>query len=162
MVMLSIGEVSARSGVAVSAIRYYEQIGLITSTRSPGRQRRYARHVLRRLAVIHAGQRCGLPLSQIKEAFARLPAESAPTRADWTRLSRQWRDTIQARIHELERLRDDLDGCIGCGCLSLRRCSLYNPADAAAEEGPGARLLREGAGKDNQLPVSARTRAPQR
>jgi MerR family redox-sensitive transcriptional activator SoxR len=149
MALLSIGEVSARSGVAISAVRYYEQIGLIASTRSPGQQRRYDRHVLRRLAVIHAGQRCGLPLSEIKEAFALLPAESAPTRADWTRLSRQWRETIQRRIRDLERLRDDLDGCIGCGCLSLRRCSLYNPGDAAAREGPGGQLLREPAEPHN-------------
>lgn len=143
MTWISIGEVSARSGLAVSAVRYYEQLGLIASTRTPGGQRRYERHVLRRLAVIQAGQRCGLPLERIQDAFAGLPAQSAPTRADWTRLSRQWRTGIQARIDELERLRDDLDGCVGCGCLSLRRCSLYNPADAARQEGPGPRILRE-------------------
>jgi MerR family redox-sensitive transcriptional activator SoxR len=146
---LTIGAVATRSGVAVSALRYYEQLGLIASSRTAGGQRRYHQHVLRRIAVIQAGQRVGLPLSRIQQAFAGLPPDKAPTRAAWTRLSREWRASIQTRIAELERLRDDLDGCIGCGCLSLRRCALYNPGDQAATEGPGARLLRQTSNSEN-------------
>lgn len=139
--LLTIGDVSRRSGVAPSALRYYEQLGLIASTRTTGQQRRYRRAVLRRVAVIQAAQRVGLSLHGIQEAFTGLDPHVAPTRAQWTRISRQWRPLIEARIGELEQIRDDLTSCIGCGCLSLTRCRLYNPDDERGLEGPGARLL---------------------
>ena len=138
---LAIGELAARSGTAVSALRYYESLGLLTSSRTSGGQRRYARSALRRVAVVQAAQRVGLSLAEVGEAMASLPADHAPGKAEWARLSRSWRPRLDARIAELERLRDDLDGCIGCGCLSLRSCRLYNPGDAAAADGPGARFL---------------------
>lgn len=141
MDVLSIGELAARSGVAVSALRYYEQVGLLTSTRTAGGQRRYARSALRRIAVVQAAQRVGLTLAEVRAAMADLPADRAPTAREWARLSRSWRPRLDARIAELERVRDDLDGCIGCGCLSLQRCRLYNPQDVAAEAGAGARWL---------------------
>jgi MerR family redox-sensitive transcriptional activator SoxR len=139
---LTIGEVARRSGAPVSALRYYEALGLISSTRTGGGHRRFARDVLRRVAVIQAGRRVGLSLAQVQAAFVGLPADKAPTRRDWTRVSRAWRSEIDSRIDEMTRIRDDLDGCIGCGCLSLSRCPLYNPDDAAAVEGPGPRILR--------------------
>lgn len=139
--VLSIGELAARSGVSVSALRYYEQLGLLASTRSAGGQRRYARAALRRIAVVQAGQRVGLSLAEIRASMADLPVERAPTAREWARLSRSWRGRLEARIVELERVRDDLDGCIGCGCLSLRRCRLYNPHDIARQNGAGARWL---------------------
>jgi MerR family redox-sensitive transcriptional activator SoxR len=139
---LTIGEVARRSGVPVSALRYYESLGLISSTRTSGGQRRFARDVLRRVAVIQVGQRVGLSLAQVQVAFAGLPTDKAPTRRDWTRVSRTWRTAIDSRIAEMARIRDDLDGCIGCGCLSLRSCPLYNAGDAAAAEGPGPRILK--------------------
>ena len=144
VVELTIGELSARSGTAVSALRYYESLGLLTSTRTSGGQRRYARSALRRVAVVQAAQRVGLTLAEVQQAMAHLPADRAPGKAEWARLSRSWRPRLDARIAELERVRDDLDGCIGCGCLSLRSCRLYNPGDAAAARGAGARFLLEG------------------
>lgn len=140
--LLTIGEVAHRSGVAQTALRFYEDRGLITSTRTSGNQRRYRRAVLRRLAFIRAAQRVGLSLEQISEALATLPDDHAPTKADWARLSRRWRDELDARIDGLQRLRDNLTGCIGCGCLSLRTCILNNPDDRQAENGPGAPVLR--------------------
>ncbi len=142
---LTIGEVATRSGVPHTSLRFYEDRGLIVSYRSPGNQRRYPRPVLRRLAVIRAAQRGRRSLEQINDALATLPADHAPTRRDWTRLSRSWRHELDARIDALVRLRDNLDGCIGCGCLSLQRCALYNPADAQAAHGPGAPELRPAA-----------------
>lgn len=139
---LTIGELSRRSGIAASAIRYYEDRGLITAERTAGGQRMFARHVLRRLAVLTAGQRAGLTLAQIREAFADLPADRAPTQAEWTALSSSWMESVDARIRELEALRRDLGGCIGCGCLSLTRCGLLNPGDEAAADGPGSRWVR--------------------
>lgn len=139
---LTIGELSRRSGVAPSAIRYYEQRGLIASERTAGNQRLFARHTLRRLAVLTAGQRAGLSLQQIGDQLATLPGDRAPTRDEWAALSSGWVAAVDARIRELETLRQDLDGCIGCGCLSLSRCALLNPDDAAAAEGPGSRWLR--------------------
>ena len=139
--LLAIGEVSARSGVAPSALRFYESLGLIASTRTAGDRRRYRRAVLRRVAVIQAAQRVGLSLEQIGAAFASLPPEAAPTRQQWTRMARPWAAVIDRRIADLERVRDDLDGCIGCGCLSLQRCRLYNPDDALGADGSGARRL---------------------
>lgn len=134
---LSVGEVAARSGLAVSALHFYESKGLISSTRSDGNQRRYPRGVLRRLAVIRVAQRMGLPLAVIADAFRKLPEGKAPTVADWRRLSAAWREDLDARIRTLTMLRDQLDGCIGCGCLSLRACPLRNPQDSLAGQGPG-------------------------
>lgn len=139
---LSIGEVSARSGVAESALRFYEQKGLLRSRRTSGNQRRYDRSVLRRIALIQAGRAAGIPLTRIGEALATLPDDRTPNRRDWQRLSRRWRADLDERIATLEAVRDRLTGCIGCGCLSLARCRLLNPEDEAAALGPGARYLR--------------------
>lgn len=139
--MLTIGEVADRAGVARSALRFYEDQGLIESARSEGGQRRYHRDVLRRIAFIRAAQRVGLSLDEIRDALASLPESRTPTSRDWARLSRSWRPLLDARIAELERLRDSLDECIGCGCLSLKACWLANPNDIAAASGPGPRYL---------------------
>ena len=139
--LLVIGEVARRSGMAPSALRFYESRGLIRSERSDGGQRLYRRHVLRRLAIIRVAQRMGFTLTEIADALAELPPERAPTRVEWERLSRRWRRELDQRIATLEALRDDVTGCIGCGCLSLRRCRLYNAADAAAALGSGPRYL---------------------
>jgi MerR family redox-sensitive transcriptional activator SoxR len=141
MTDLTIGELSARSGIATSAIRYYEERGLVRSRRTTGNQRRYERPMLRRLAFIRTAQRVGLSLEEIDAALATLPSNRTPTKADWSRLSRSWRPRLDAQIAQLERLRDTLDSCIGCGCLSLRRCSLNNPGDVVAPRGPGAVFL---------------------
>jgi MerR family transcriptional regulator, redox-sensitive transcriptional activator SoxR len=138
---LTIGEVAERSGVATSALRFYEKEGLIDSTRTTGGQRRYHRDVLRRVAFIRAAQHVGLSLDDIRDSLASLPDNRTPTAADWERLSRSWRPLLDDRIHELERLRDRLDSCIGCGCLSLKACRLANPHDVAANLGPGPRYL---------------------
>lgn len=138
---LGVGEVASRSGVAVSALHFYEKKGLIRSLRTAGNQRRYTRDVLRRVAVIKVAQRAGIPLAAIREALETLPDGRTPTTADWARLSRRWRADLDDRIARLVRLRDQLDGCIGCGCLSLKVCPLRNPEDALGEEGPGPRLL---------------------
>ncbi|MBN1205940.1 MAG: redox-sensitive transcriptional activator SoxR [Myxococcaceae bacterium] len=139
--MITIGELSARSGMATSALRYYEREGLIRAERTGGNQRRFPRSELRRVAFIRAAQNVGLTLEEIREALATLPDGRTPTRADWERLSRVWRHRLEERIAELERLRDKLTSCIGCGCLSLQRCKLYNPGDRAARAGAGARYL---------------------
>jgi MerR family transcriptional regulator, redox-sensitive transcriptional activator SoxR len=139
--LLLIGEVAARSGFAASALRYYEHEGLIASTRSPGGQRQFHRSVLRRLAFVRAAQSVGLSLDEVREALATLPESRTPTRADWARLSRTWRARLDEQIAALEALRDGLASCIGCGCLSLRRCALSNPGDRVADAGPGARFL---------------------
>jgi MerR family transcriptional regulator, redox-sensitive transcriptional activator SoxR len=141
---LTIGEVSARSGVATSALRYYEDQGLIHSERTTGNQRRYRRATLRRVAFIRSAQRVGLSLEEIAEALGTLPEGRTPTKADWSRLSRSWRPRIDAQIERLERLRAKLDGCIGCGCLSLRTCALNNADDEVAARGPGAVFLEPG------------------
>jgi len=138
---ITIGELAARSGVATSTLRYYEAQGLITAERSSGNQRRFARATLRRVAFIRAAQRIGLSLEEISEVLGKLPSDRTPTRADWQRLSRSWRRHLETRLHELEQLRDDLTSCIGCGCLSLRRCALLNTRDRAAANGPGARYI---------------------
>ncbi len=136
---LTVGEVARRSGVAVSTLHFYEAKGLIRSQRSAGNQRRYARDVLRRVAVIRTAQRVGIALDRISAALDTLPQRQAPTRADWSRLSRQWRDELNQRIAQLEKLRDTLDECIGCGCLSIKRCALRNPGDTLGRDGPGPR-----------------------
>lgn len=138
---ITIGEAAKRSGVAVSALHFYERRGLIGSTRSEGNQRRYPKDVLRRLAVIQVAQRAGIPLKEIAEALQALPEGRTPTRRDWMRLSARWHAALDARIIELTRLRDRLDSCIGCGCLSIRRCALYNAGDIRGQDGPGPRLL---------------------
>jgi len=135
--LLTIGELSARSGVAPSALRFYEQQGLIRSTRTGGNQRRYDRTELRRVSFIRIAQQIGIPLARIQSALAGLPESRTPTKQDWARLSRDWRAELDHRILMLQKLRDDLTGCIGCGCLSLQSCSLYNPGDELAAEGPG-------------------------
>jgi MerR family transcriptional regulator, redox-sensitive transcriptional activator SoxR len=137
--LLTIGEVSRRSGVASSALRYYDDRGLIASERTGAGHRRYPRPVLRRIAFIVFAQRVGLTLEEIGTALAKLPPERAPTRRDWSRLSRQWTSRIDQRIAELERLKRGLTECIGCGCLSLERCKLSNPNDRASRLGPGPR-----------------------
>ena len=139
--MMTIGEVSERAAVAPSALRYYEREGLISASRSDGGQRRYPRETLRRIAFIRAAQRVGLTLDEIRSALSTMPDGRTPTSADWKRLSRSWRPLLDRRIAELERVRDKLDSCIGCGCLTLRVCHLLNPDDIAAAGGPGARWL---------------------
>lgn len=136
---LAIGDVARRSGVAVSTLHYYEARGLIAAQRSGGNQRRYARDVLRRIAFIRAAQQVGIGLDEIGAALAALPQQRTPNKADWARLSAAWRERLDQRIEALTQLRDTLGNCIGCGCLSLRACRLYNPADELAQRGPGAR-----------------------
>jgi MerR family transcriptional regulator, redox-sensitive transcriptional activator SoxR len=138
---LTIGELSRRSGVAASALRFYEDEALVTSLRGPGGQRRYARDALRRVAFIRAAQTIGLRLDEIRASLASLPSLRTPNKADWARLSKRWRPLLDERIDALMTLRDQLDACIGCGCLSLTACKLYNPADAAGSRGNGARYL---------------------
>ncbi|MBM7332097.1 MAG: redox-sensitive transcriptional activator SoxR [Alcanivorax sp.] len=145
---LTVGEVARRSGVAVSALHFYERKGLIKSHRSAGNQRRYHRDVLRRVAVIKVAQRIGIPLAEVAGALASLPSGRSPTARDWSRLSARWRQDLEERIHHLSQLRDQLDDCIGCGCLSLTACRLRNPGDTLAETGTGARRW-EGDGEGN-------------
>lgn len=140
---LSVGQVADRSGVAISTLHFYEARGLIRSWRNESNHRRYPRDVLRRVAVIKVAQRAGLPLDRIKEALSTLPDERTPNKSDWASLSRQWKSELDARIHHLEQLRDQLTGCIGCGCLSLKSCPLRNPDDALADDGPGPRVLED-------------------
>ena len=155
---LTIGELAARSGVAPSALRFYEASGLVTSQRTSGGQRQYPRHVLRRVALIRVAQRMGLTLAEISNALAILPPDRAPTKGEWEKLSRSWRQVLDDRIATLGRLRDDLTGCIGCGCLSLRGCRLSNPADVAAAAGTGARYLLGDEPADSAHPRSSRPR----
>jgi MerR family transcriptional regulator, redox-sensitive transcriptional activator SoxR len=138
---LSIGAVAERTGVAPSALRYYEAEGLISSTRTDGNQRRYHRDVLRRVSFIRVAQRVGLSLDEIHAALASLPESRTPTQEDWARLSAAWRPRLDEQIHLIEKLRDRLDGCIGCGCLSLKACQLLNPGDQAGEHGSGPRYI---------------------
>jgi MerR family transcriptional regulator, redox-sensitive transcriptional activator SoxR len=138
---LTIGELSARSGVAPSALRFYEDRGLIGASRTSGNQCRYDRAILRRLALIQAGRAAGIPLDRVRVALETLPTGRTPTRRDWERLSRIWRDDIDRRIATLQAVRNRLTTCIGCGCLSIDRCSLLNPDDEAAGLGPGAHYL---------------------
>src|SRR5690625_6074344 len=140
---LSVGELAARSGVAISALHYYEREGLITSRRTAGNQRRYRRDTLRRVALIRIAQRVGIPLADIRAALDALPNGRTPNRQDWQRLSERWKRDLDARIHRLEQLRDSFTDCIGCGCLSIDRCGLANPQDAWAAHGPGPRRLLE-------------------
>ena len=138
---LTVGQVAARAGVAVSALHFWEARGLIRSRRTSGNQRRYTRDTLRRIAFIRVAQRVGIPLATIRQALGSLPEQRTPTVADWERLSEAWRSELDGRIARLVQLRDDFTDCIGCGCLSLDRCRLANPMDSYGEEGPGPRRL---------------------
>jgi MerR family redox-sensitive transcriptional activator SoxR len=142
---LTVGQVAARSGVAVTALHFYESKGLIKSNRNQGNQRRYPREVLRRVALIKVAQRLGIPLAEIGEALKSLPDSRAPTAADWKVLSAQWSRDLDERINQLTLLRDKLNGCIGCGCLSMEACPLRNFGDVLGERGPGPQLLESGA-----------------
>jgi MerR family redox-sensitive transcriptional activator SoxR len=141
---LTIGEVSARSGVAQSALRFYEAEGLIAARRTDGNQRRYDRSMLRRIAFVQAGRAAGIPLERIHAALETLPKDRSPNARDWQRLSSAWREDLDRRISTLQALRSRLTTCIGCGCLSLTKCALLNPEDEAAAEGPGAHYLESG------------------
>ena len=143
---LSIGELSARSGVAASALRFYEREGLIEARRTDGNQRRYSGVTLRRVALVQAGKAAGIPLDRIRAALDTLPEGRSPTKRDWARLSRSWADELDRRIETLTAIRGRLTTCIGCGCLSLKTCGLLNPGDRAAAEGAGARYFRQGPG----------------
>jgi MerR family redox-sensitive transcriptional activator SoxR len=146
---IPIGAFARRAGVAASTLRFYEVEGLLAGGRADNGRRRYPRAALRRVAFIRVAQSVGLTLDQVRAALATLPGERTPTPADWARLSREWRPLLDARIEALTRLRDQLDSCIGCGCLSLERCALYNPGDKAAAAGSGARYLLPGARLEN-------------
>lgn len=150
---LTVGQLAERSGVAVSALHFYEAKGLITSTRTSGNQRRYGRDTLRRVAFIRFAQRVGVPLAEIRAALASLPEQRTPTRADWAQLSENWRAQLDDRITAMQRLRDDLSDCIGCGCLSLDRCALSNPDDVLGSTGTGPRRLLAGLAGSTQTPV---------
>lgn len=139
---LTIGQAADRLGLATSALRFYEDKGLISSNRTAGGQRRFARDVLRRVSFIRAAQQVGLPLAEIKASLDALPAHRAPTQDEWQRLAEDWRPRLDEQIATLEGIRDRLAGCIGCGCQSLDSCSVFNPGDVAAEQGPGAHFLR--------------------
>lgn len=139
--LLTVAEVAKRSGYAASALRYYEREGLVSAHRTGGGQRRYERHVLRRLAFIRAARHVGLSLDEIRDALGTLPESRTPTKSDWARISRGWRSRLDAEIAALTSLRDGLDTCIGCGCLSLQRCAISNPDDSAARFGSGALYL---------------------
>ncbi|MEU6249489.1 redox-sensitive transcriptional activator SoxR [Glycomyces sp. NPDC047010] len=135
--VLTIGDFAARAGVATSAVRYYESLGLVASVRTGGNQRRYRRAELRRVAFVRAAQSIGLSLDEVKEALDRLPGKRVPDRADWLRLSAEWRQRLDDEIARLKDLQEDLDGCVGCGCLSLEKCAVYNLGDKLAADGPG-------------------------
>ena len=152
--LLTVGEVAQRSGMAASALRYYERLGLVAATRTAGGQRRYERGVLRRLAFIRAARNIGLSLEEVSAALAELPGGRTPTKVDWARLSRRWRRRLDEQIVALTALRDGLDSCIGCGCLSLRRCAISNPKDVAAAGGPGAVYLPRRL-RDREPPAAA-------
>ncbi|MGA4959689.1 redox-sensitive transcriptional activator SoxR [Streptomyces lavendulocolor] len=152
---LTVGQLSARSGAAVSALHFYESKGLISSRRTSGNQRRYSRDALRRVAFVRAAQRVGIPLATIRDALAELPEERTPTREDWARLSETWRAELDERINQLSRLRDHLTDCIGCGCLSLKTCVLSNPDDVIGERIAGSRLMPE-----RRRPVAPDTTRP--
>jgi MerR family transcriptional regulator, redox-sensitive transcriptional activator SoxR len=139
--LLTVGDIARRSGFAESAVRYYERLGLLSATRTSGGQRRFQRSTLRRLAFIRAARNIGLTLDEVAAALASLPAGRTPTRSDWSRLSQAWRERLDGQIKALVALRDGLDSCIGCGCLSLDKCGISNPADSARSYGPGAAYL---------------------
>jgi len=140
---LTIGEMSRRTGVAPSALHFYEGLGLIASTRTTGNQRRYARHMLRRVSLITVAKRLGIPLSDVQDAFADVPLTQTPSHEDWQRASRRWKRELEKRREGIERLERELTGCIGCGCLSMKACGLLNPDDALGSQGAGPRRLSD-------------------
>jgi MerR family redox-sensitive transcriptional activator SoxR len=142
---LTIGEMTRRTGVAASALHFYESLGLIASTRTPGNQRRYPRHMLRRVSLITVAKRLGIPLSDVQAAFADVPLTETPTHDDWQRASRRWKRELEKRREGIERLERELTGCIGCGCLSMKACRLLNPDDALSSRGSGPLRLQEDA-----------------
>lgn len=157
---LTIGELSSRSGVSTSALHFYERNGLIDAERTAGNQRRYPRHTLRRVAFIRVSQRVGVPLKDIRAALDSLPEGRTPTKRDWARLSQRWRAELDSRIRQLEHLRSDLDGCIGCGCLSLRSCSLQNSGDVLGTQGAGPiRWSTQSSPADAEAPDPLRRRS---
>jgi MerR family transcriptional regulator, redox-sensitive transcriptional activator SoxR len=139
--LLAVGEVARRTGVAVSALHYYETLGLISSIRTPTNQRRYRRHMIRRISLVVIAKRLGIPLATVAGLLAPLPMDRMPTRAEWQRISKAWKRTLQERRRILEALEHELTGCIGCGCLSMKACRLLNPDDELSREGPGARRV---------------------
>lgn len=139
--LMAIGEMSRRTGVAVSALRYYEDLGLIASVRTAGNQRRFARHMLRRVSLVSVAKGLGVPLADVQEAFSSVPMDRTPSHEEWQRASRRWKKQLEERRRSIERLEYELTGCIGCGCLSLKACALLNPDDALAATGPGPRRL---------------------
>ncbi len=140
---LTIGEMTRRTGVAASALHFYESLGLIASTRTPGNQRRYARHMLRRVSLITVAKRLGIPLSDVQTAFADVPLTETPSHADWQRAPRRWNRALETRREAIERLERELTGCIGCGCLSMKACGLLNPDDALGTQGAGPQRLQD-------------------
>jgi MerR family transcriptional regulator, redox-sensitive transcriptional activator SoxR len=156
--LLSVGEIARRSGFAESAVRYYERLGLLSATRTSGGQRRFQRSTLRRLAFIRAARNIGLSLDEVAAALASLPEGRTPTRGDWSRLSKGWRQRLDGQIKALIALRDGLDSCIGCGCLSLDKCAISNPADSARADGPGAAYLPDDLRRSEPAGSSARVR----
>jgi len=139
--LLAVGEVAHRTGVAVSALHYYEQLGLIASTRTSGNQRRYPRHMLRRISLIVVAKRLGIPLADVQEVFTSLPLDHPPSQRDWRRVAKLWNDELELRRTQIDHLQRELTGCIGCGCLSLKACRLLNPEDALGSDGPGPRRI---------------------
>jgi MerR family redox-sensitive transcriptional activator SoxR len=139
--LLAVGEVAHRTGVAVSALHYYEQLGLIASTRTAGNQRRYPRHMLRRISLIVVAKRLGIPLADVQEVFTSLPLDHPPSQRDWRRVAKLWNDELELRRTQIDHLQRELTGCIGCGCLSLKACRLLNPEDALGSDGPGPRRI---------------------
>ena len=160
--LLTVGEIARRSGFAGSAVRYYEKMGLLPATRTSGGQRRFERSTLRRLAFIRAARNIGLSLDEVAAALASLPARRTPTRADWARLSGSWRERLDDQIKALVALRDGLDSCIGCGCLSLDRCAFSNPSDSARFGGPGAVYLPSGVRREIPRPALPQSSEPVR
>ena len=139
--LLSIGEVSERTGVAVSAVRYYETLGLVPAERTAGNMRKFPRHSIRRVSLIQLAVRFGIPLAEVAEVFGSLPQGRTPTKKDWRKMSTEWNQRLEDRKQAINRMQDELTGCIGCGCLSLKTCNLLNPGDELGREGPGARRL---------------------
>lgn len=160
--LLTIGEMGRRTGVAVSALRYYEDLDLIASVRTSGNQRRYPRHMLRRVSLISIAKRLGIPLSNVHGAFADVPMDTTPSHADWQRASRRWKTQLEERRRTIERLEHELTGCIGCGCLSLKACALLNPDDALAATGAGPRRLEDFADDDAETGPGSDPAAPSR
>lgn len=148
--LLTVGEVARRAGIATSAVRFYEDQGLISSVRTAGNQRRYPRYVLRRIGIITAARRFGIPLTEVAQVFDSLPENRMPGKTDWRRISKRWHERLEVRRRELERLEEELVGRIGCGCLSLNTCRVLNPDDQLSSEGPGARRLQYPSGVDAQ------------